>query len=79
MNTTEVPQKQTPTFKEGQGIELHPGTDQWMMGARFGTVVKTDHKTGLVHVRMDNLRNILKCKPDHILVKDPKKDHGFIW
>lgn len=27
-------------FKPGERIELHPATDMWMRGARFGTVVK---------------------------------------
>lgn len=31
-----------PTLDEmvrGRRVELHPGTDLWMMGARYGTVV----------------------------------------
>ncbi len=54
-------------FPIGRRIELHPGTDQWMMGARFGNVIRVDEKTGLVHVRMDKLRKLLKCHPEHIL------------
>lgn len=66
-------------FPKDRRIELHPGTDQWMRGARFGTVRKVDEETGMVHVKMDNLRKILKCKPEHILPpKDPNKDHGFL-
>ena len=64
-------------FRVDQRIELHPGTDQWMMGARYGNVVKIDEKTGFVHLRMDALRKILKWKPQHILLIDPKTDHGF--
>jgi ribosomal protein L21E len=64
-------------FKMNQRIELSPSTDQWMMGARFGNVVKLDTKTGLVHVRMDKLRKVLKCQPDHILKINPETDHGF--
>jgi hypothetical protein len=26
-------------FREGQRIELHPATDLWLAGARYGTVV----------------------------------------
>lgn len=31
-------------YNIGSRVELHPGTDLWMRGARFGTVVGT-HKT----------------------------------
>ena len=27
------------TFTVGDRVEIHPGTDLWMMGARYGTVV----------------------------------------
>jgi len=65
-------------FADGQRVELHPGTDQWMMGDRFGSVVRTAKKTGLVHVKMDRSGRTLKCSPDHILPpKDPSKDFGL--
>lgn len=42
----------------GMRVELHPGCDLWMQGARFGVVVKLwNHPTTnatLVTVRMDN-------------------------
>lgn len=28
------------TYKPGDRIELHPACDLWMMGARYGNVVK---------------------------------------
>ena len=28
-------------FTVGDRVEIHPGTDLWMMGARYGTVVGT--------------------------------------
>jgi hypothetical protein len=28
----------------GQRVELHPGMDAWMMGDRYGVVVKTGRK-----------------------------------
>jgi hypothetical protein len=55
------------TFNDGQRVELHPGTDQWMMGDRCGRVVRTNPKTGLVHVKMDRSGRTLKCFPEHIL------------
>lgn len=60
------------TFEVGQRVELHPGCDLWMRGARYGTVdgtytsgidtvivVVLDHK-GLrpVHCRIDRLRHV---------------------
>ena len=64
-------------FPTGKRVELHPCTDQWMMGDRFGHVVRV--KDGLVHVKMDRSQKTLKCKPDHILEKDPTKDFGFMY
>jgi hypothetical protein len=66
----------TDDFKVGQRVELHPGTDQWMMGDRFGNVARI--KDGKVHVKMDRSGKTLKCDPDHILKKDPATDHGFL-
>lgn len=63
-------------FPAGKRVELHPGTDQWMMGDRFGNVVRV--KDGLVHVKMDRSGKTLKCKPEHILEKNPATDHGFL-
>lgn len=64
-------------FPVGRRIEMSPHTDQWMMGARFGNIVRVDLATGVVHVKLDKIRRTLKCKPEHILPpKDPTKDHG---
>jgi len=60
------------TFPEGRRVQLHPCTDQWMMGDRFGSV--TQVKNGLVYVKMDRSGKTLKCQPDHILVKNPAED-----
>ena len=47
-------------YTTGDRVEIHPGTDQWMMGARFGVVtairdvpvVAHGHR---VHVRLDKI------------------------
>lgn len=65
-------------FPNGKRIEMHPGTDQWMMGARFGNVVRVDEKAGDVIVKLDKLKKRLRCKPEHILEKDPTKDFGLL-
>ena len=49
-----------PTLDEmvkGCRVEVHPGTDLWMMGARYGTVVGIAHRNGkaLLRVQMDRI------------------------
>ena len=58
-------------FERGQRVELHPGTDPWMMGDRFGVVTWIDFSKGVVRVKLDVsgksinilLRNIIKRRP----------------
>jgi len=38
-------------FAVGQRIEMHPATDLWMRGARFGSVAKVGQR--YVHVLLD--------------------------
>lgn len=40
-------------FKPGDRVELHPATDLWMRGARYGNVVRIGQK--LLHVKLDML------------------------
>ena len=49
-----------PTLEEmvkGCRVEVHPGTDLWMMGARYGTVVGVAHIEGkeMLRVQLDRL------------------------
>jgi hypothetical protein len=37
-------------FKENERIQLHPATDLWMRGAKFGTVVSISKRYVYVHV-----------------------------
>lgn len=53
-------------FKQGQRVALHPATDLWMMGARFGTVAGTGRK--FVGVKLDALRRIVKVLPCNLEV-----------
>lgn len=40
----------------GDRVELHPGTDLWMRGARYGTVVRVSATPAdRVHVELDRL------------------------
>jgi hypothetical protein len=43
-------------FKVGQRIELHPATNLWMAGARYGTMVRLGRKH--VHVRLDRVPGV---------------------
>ena len=41
-------------YAVGDRVELHPGTDLWMRGARYGVVVGTrTTERDRVHVRLD--------------------------
>ena len=40
----------------GDRVEIHPGTDMWMRGARFGTVVRMSlTPKDRVHVKLDKI------------------------
>jgi hypothetical protein len=46
-------------YTVGDRVEIHPGTDLWMQGARYGTVVRmSPTPADRVHVKLDKL-------PDH--------------
>jgi hypothetical protein len=45
-------------FHPDQRIELHPATDLWMAGARYGDVVKVGSK--YVHVQLDRVKGVKK-------------------
>lgn len=43
-------------YAVGDRVEIHPGTDHWMRGARYGTVVRTSlTPKDRVHVRLDKV------------------------
>ena len=43
-------------YEVGDRVEIHPGTDLWMRGARYGTVVGSrTTQADRVHVELDNL------------------------
>jgi hypothetical protein len=48
-------------YPTGQRVELHPGTDAWISGDRYGTVEKIGSK--YLHVRMDRSGRLLKVTP----------------
>lgn len=48
-------------FDGGERVELHPATDAWITGDRFGEVRFVGRK--LVHVYMDRSRKVRKLHP----------------
>jgi len=53
-------------FRPEQNVELHPGTDRWMMGDRFGVVTGVN-KIGMVRVRLTRSGKSFWFHPDNIL------------
>ncbi len=56
----------SPTSEvRGKRVQLHPGTDQWMMGDRYGTVTRVN-KDGTLQVKMDRSGKSLRVRRDHV-------------
>lgn len=51
-------------FRVGDRVELHPGTDLWMRGARYGTVMRIGRDKLTVNV--DQLRRDVRVAPRNI-------------
>lgn len=58
-----------PAFDPGDRVETHPGTDTWVRGDRYGTVVRT-LRTGRVLVTLDRSGHTLRFHPSRILPVD---------
>ena len=54
-----------PVFKVGERVQLHPATDAWMMGDRYGEVIKVG--TRRIHIKMDRSEKVRKVFPRDIL------------
>lgn len=54
--------------KVGDRVELHPATDRWIRGDRFGTVAKIGRK--YVHVKLDRSGQTLPFPPRYVLTLD---------
>jgi len=58
----------TEVFRVGQRVQLHPATDMWMRGARYG-VVKRLMRTGAVAVTLDLLpKQTFVVRPELLMV-----------
>jgi hypothetical protein len=65
MNRTYITNATLDYFQVGQRVQLHPATDRWMMGDRYGEVVKVGKV--LVHVKLDKSRKIAKLHPSNVV------------
>ena len=52
-------------FSNGERVQLHPATDWWMRGARYGDVVRTGRRW--VYVRLDRTGRVVKVSPCNLL------------
>lgn len=53
---------------ENAYVEAHPATDAWMMGDRYGTVVKVGRVW--VHVRMTRSGKVRRFRERNLIVQD---------
>lgn len=54
-------------FQPGARVELHPATDLWMRGARFGDVVRVLPARNVVRVRIDATGRVVSLHPSNLL------------
>ena len=59
-------------FTFGDRVELHPGTDAWMSGDKYGVVEKIGRQ--YVHVRMQRSGRLRKLHPDFVAVTETAAD-----
>lgn len=51
-------------FLPGYRVQLHPATDAWMRGDRYGTITQVGRKN--LHVQMDRSGRSLRVAPGNI-------------
>lgn len=59
--------KTTSTFRKGERVQLHPATDQWMAGDRYGTVTGGGKRGGAVRVKMDRSGKSVRVCAENLL------------
>jgi hypothetical protein len=61
-------------FRPGDRVELHPGTDRWLMGDRFGIVERIGREH--VHVALDKSGRVIAFHPlNLILIEGVEPSH----
>ncbi len=56
-------------YLDGRHVELHPATDRWMMGDRFGAIVRL-RKDGAAYIKLDRSGKKLWITAGNWNVKD---------
>ena len=51
-------------YRIGDRVQIHPATDAWMRGDRYGEIVKVGRT--LVHVKMDRSGRTLRLHPQNV-------------
>jgi hypothetical protein len=51
----------------GANVEVHPAHDRWMMGDRYGQIVRLDEAGNRVRVRLQTSGESLWFKPDDLM------------
>jgi hypothetical protein len=54
-------------YNIGDRVELHPATDAWMAGDRFGTVEKIGRF--YLHIKMDRSGRVRRVVPENMMGK----------
>jgi len=56
-------------YRVGDRVELHPATDFWMSGDRYGEIVRLVLQSHRIHVKMDRSGRVLKLRSSNLLRK----------
>jgi hypothetical protein len=51
-------------FAIGQRVQMHPATNAWIRGDRYGEIIKLTSK---VHVKLDRSGRTLRCAPANVM------------
>lgn len=54
-------------FETGQRVQLHPATDAWMSGDRYGTVEGAGRGGKTLKIRMDRSGKVRQMRPDNLM------------
>lgn len=60
-----APRESLGGFRVGDRVELHPGTDRWMRGDRYGDVVRVGRTR--LHVHMDRSGQTITVSPGNVM------------
>lgn len=55
-------------FKTKDRVQLHPATDLWMRGARYGTIERTGPRARYAYVRLDATGKLVRVPINNLLL-----------